>query len=147
MARFEGGVSPKTVASIPRITIRNVDDLYPAREATPSGTDFRGNNIYPVKNPTETVERLLANADDDSGDTLPTTTKDMSRLYQWEIGDEIRGSHAKKNNAMKNYVSDILGAMGSQDGYKHIFVDTLKPIGPQLEQFKSRRKKRRTIEG
>ena len=133
MANFDGGFSPETLASIPRNPIRSVSDLYPDRTATPSGTDFRGNPIFPVKD-TGTVKRL--------DDQVPTTTQDMSRLYQWELGDTIYGDHAKHDKAMKNYIADITRADGAQEGYKHIFIDTFRPIGPQLERFKVKRKRR-----
>lgn len=124
VALFDGGFSPETLASIPRVPIKSIDDLYPDRSATPSGTDFRGNTVYPAKD-TGTVPRLA---------DVPTTTKDMSALFQWEQGDDVDGDHAKNYIPMKNYRRDIENA--NPDGYKHIFIDTMLPIGPQLKKFK-----------
>lgn len=124
MALFEGGFSPETSASVPRVRIKSVDDLYPDRQATPAGTDFRGNTIYPTKE-TGVVPRLF---------DIPTTTKDMSKLFQWEEGDEIRGDHAKDYTPMIEYARDIMSA--NQDEYRHIFINTMSPIGPQLKKFK-----------
>ena len=71
---------------------------------------------------------------------IPYTSEDMSALYEWEHGQVLRGTHAQQNIGMKNYRNDIDAAWGRQSDYFNggiIYVDTEKPIGPQLLDLKS----------
>ena len=74
----------------------------------------------------------------DENDGVPKTSDDMTRLYEWEHGDLIYGTHAKENEAMQEYINDINRAWGRESDYDNnmIFVDTNKPVGEQLEELK-----------
>ena len=119
MAKFDGGFSPDTLASVPRRPIRDIDDLYPDRQATPNADGTFS------KRDTGTTERL--------DELVPKTTYDMNKLYTWEQGDIVRGTHAKKNSQMGEYIKDINNSWGSQSAYKHVFIDTFSPLEPQVE--------------
>ena len=69
-------------------------------------------------------------------DEVPKTTDDMSKLYTWKHGDTVRGTHAKDHKGMQGYIKDINKAYGKQGSYKAIYIDTFKPIGPQLKKLK-----------
>lgn len=124
MAKFEGGYSPDTLASVPRKPIRDVDDLYPDREATPNA-----DGTFPIKD-TGSTERL--------DEVVPKVTRDMSNLYTWKQGDIIRGTHAESNTQMNEYIKDINRMWGAQSAYKHVFIDTFAPLEPQVEDFKKK---------
>jgi hypothetical protein len=112
-------LSQKTKTTISRSNILEKNDLYPDRSATPNssgGFDIRDTNA--------TVNRLP--------DTVPSTTRDMNALFKWQHGDEVYGTQAKAHPGMKAYIRDINKAYGKQDSVKDFYVDTLKPIGPQL---------------
>jgi len=67
----------------------------------------------------------------------PTTTEDMERLFKWEHGDKIYGTHAKEHEGMQEYIDDVNEAWGKEDEYdsNKILIDTFKPdIGPRLKQ-------------
>lgn len=69
---------------------------------------------------------------------IPTTTKDMRALMQWEHGQKIYGTFAKESEGQNKYINDINTAWGKEDRYDQqmIFIDTFKPVGPQLERLK-----------
>jgi hypothetical protein len=67
----------------------------------------------------------------------PTTTEDMTRLFEWKHGDEVYGDFAKDNVGMNSYIDDINRAWGRQDDYdsNKIYVDTFKPeVGKRYKQ-------------
>ena len=134
MAKFQGGISPETAASVTRRPIQDINDLYPDRQATPTSGGGAEPGTYP-KRDTGSTPRL--------GEEVPKTTRDMNKLYTWRQGEIVRGTHAKSNLQMKEYIKDINAAWGAESAYKHVFIDTFKPIGPQVEIFKAkgRRKK------
>ena len=134
MAQNEGGYSPLTTASIPRISVRDVDDLYPDYQATLTSGGGAEPGVY-EKRDTGSTPRL--------GEEVPKTTSDMNKLYTWKPGDIVRGAHAKNNIQMKEYIKDMTKAAG-EGAYKHIFVDTFAPIGPQTEKFKKKGSSRKS---
>lgn len=131
MAKFDGGYSPDTLASVPRRPIRDVDDLYPDRQATPNA-----DGTFPIRDSGTTTERL--------DEVVPKTTYDMNKLYTWEQGDIVRGTHAKDNSQMGEYIKDINRSWGAQSAYKHVFIDTFAPIKPQAEKFKNKGRMRKS---
>ena len=62
------------------------------------------------------------------------TSNDMNKLFEWEYGDTLYGTHAKAHTGMKNYINDIESAYGKQRDYKDYYIDTTKEIGPQLKK-------------
>ena len=58
------------------------------------------------------------------------------QLFTWKHGDTVRGTHAKAHKGMREYTKDINKAYGKQGSYKTIYIDTFKPIGPQLKKLK-----------
>lgn len=132
MAKFDGGFSPETVASVPRRPITDANDLYPDRAATPNA-----DGTFPIKGTGTTTERL-------DGDLIPSTTRDMNSLYMWEQGDVIRGTHAKSNSQMGEYIKDINRSWGTESAYKHVFIDTFSPLDKQIGKFKKRGSKRKS---
>lgn len=129
MARTSGGFSQRTRTAVPRSPIRDVDDLYPDRAATPTSGGGNQIGVYPKKD-TGTTQRL--------SEDVPKTTRDMSKLFTWQSGEEVLGDHAKAHIGMKNYIKDIEGAIGDE-GYKHIFIDTFRPLEPQITKIKKKR--------
>lgn len=118
-------LSDKTKTAPQRTLIRDVDDLYPDRTATPSGE-----NTFPIRQVDTSTYRY--------GDEVPTTTKDMNKLFTWEHGDTLYGTEAKEHEGMKEYQRDINKAYGKQDKYKDKYIDTFvqkKLISKQLEEF------------
>lgn len=94
------------------------DDFYP------SATSLGRSSSY-----TDTIRRL--NPDD-----VPTTTADMSRMFKWEYGDEIYGTHAKANLWGKEYRKDINKWYGREGDYLDIYINTLikdKLVSERLE--------------
>jgi len=60
----------------------------------------------------------------------PNTTDDMDNLFEWKLGDpDPVGTHAKNHIGMKNYIKDM---RNPPDYSKTFYVDTNKPVGPQL---------------
>ena len=114
--------SAKTKSLIATSMVLNQDDLYPDRSATTGEIrEDTGEGLF----------RL-------DFETVPRTTTDMSRLYKWKKGTKLYGTHATKEEiGMNSYIKDILSAPNEAD-YEHnqIYIDTFKPIGPQLEQYK-----------
>ena len=118
--------STKTLTVLERSLVNEKDDLYPDRSATPAS-----DGSFPIRDTGAQVYR--------HGDEVPTTTKDMSRLFKWEYGDEIYGTEAKGHESMKDYMKDIGRAYGKQNKYKDIYVDTYdvnKPVSKQLDDLK-----------
>lgn len=67
----------------------------------------------------------------------PTTTQDMTRLFKWQYGDTLYGTHAKSSPTMAEYINDIEKAWGTEDDYESnkIYVDTFKPdVGKRYKQ-------------
>ena len=64
---------------------------------------------------------------------VPVTSDDMNKLFEWEFGDDVKGTHANAHVGMQNYRKDINKAFGKQKDYKDFYVDTFKPVGPQLK--------------
>lgn len=138
MATFEKGISPETSASIPRTKINDANDLYPDRAATPSsGGGVGGPGTYPIRNTATFVQRL-------DNDIVPKTSADMNALFTWEPGDNVDGDHANAHPGMKRYREDMTKAWGAEHAYKHVWVDTLRPIQPQLNNIKKRGRKSRS---
>ena len=76
-----------------------------------------------------------------NSDEVPSTTDDMEVLFSWTHGEILYGTHAKENEAMKNYINDINRAWGREKDYETnmIFIDTLtskKTISDQLDALK-----------
>jgi len=74
-----------------------------------------------------------------SGDfTIPNTKTDMEALAEWKHGDKLYGTFAKSLPAEKNYRNDINKAWGKESKYKKntIYINTMKPLGPQLKRYK-----------
>ena len=129
MAQNEGGYSSETTASIPRTSIRDVDDLYPDYQATLTSGGGAEPGVY-EKRDTGSTPRL--------GEEVPKTTYDMSKAYTWKPGETLRGAKAKNSVQMSEYIKDMNKAAGAENSYKHIFIDTFAPIGPQTEKFKTK---------
>lgn len=64
-----------------------------------------------------------------------STTDDMSALFKWQHGEKLYGTHADAHAGVSEYMRDINAAYGNEDDYNSnvIYVDTLRPIGPQLK--------------
>lgn len=117
--------SAKTLTVLERSLIKEKDDLYPDRVATPTSS-----GVFPIRDTSATVWR--------HGDEVPTTTKDMNKLFTWEYGDETYGAHAKGHEGMKEYKKDIEKAYGKQNKYKDLYIDIydpVKPISKQLDEW------------
>ena len=110
-------LSEKTKTVVERVTIADKDDLYPDRSATDNTIKDTGTN-----------ERI-------PDDIVPNTTYDMHKLYTWEHGDKIYGSHAKGSKAMEKYRRDINSKYGKEDDYKKntVYIDTFKRVSDQLK--------------
>lgn len=117
-------LSEKTKTVLARNLVRDKDDLYPDRAATP---DSNGN--FPIKDTGSTLRH---------GDEVPTTTKDMNALYKWEKGEKVYGAHAKTYKPMERYRRDINKAYGKQGKYKDLYIDVFGPklVSEQLKKFK-----------
>ena len=116
----------KMLTVLERTLVNEKDDLYPDRSATPAS-----DGSFPIRDTGAQVYR--------HGDEVPTITKDMNKLFTWEVGDEIYGTHAKKHEAMKEYMKDMEKAYGKQNKYKDIYIDTetqTKLISKQLDEWK-----------
>jgi len=72
-----------------------------------------------------------------SGFNNPNTTDDMIALDTWQFGTKLYGSFAQSLEGYKRYRDDINKAYGNEKDYDSnvIYVDTFKPIGPQLKKF------------
>jgi hypothetical protein len=119
-------VSEETKTAISRSLVRDIDDLYPDREATK-----QADGTYD-KRDTGSTYRI-------NKDEVPTTTQDMSALFQWEHGDKVYGTNAKMSVGMKNYIKDINTAWGQENSYLDIYIDTLREkvlVSEQLQEFK-----------
>ena len=69
-------------------------------------------------------------------DIVPTTSDDMSNLYQWKPGDaEPAGKFAKDSPGMKAYRNDMDNAPDPAD-YKPLYIDTTKPLEDQLNRWR-----------
>jgi len=108
--------STKTRTIIQRIAVSYDDDLYPDRTATDATIKGSG-----------TASRLP--------ETVPTTTRDMSKMFKWEHGTKLYGTYAKMHIGGKSYRRDINRDFGKQDDYKDIYLDTFKPISEGYEEW------------
>jgi hypothetical protein len=125
-----GNLSAKTQSYVATNIISETDDLYPDRQATVVAS-VRGTTQpfeFDKVDTDATVMRL--------GDEVPRVSYDMNKLFEWKHGDKVRGTHAKAHVGMKGYRKDINKAYGKESSYKHIYIDTFKPIGPQLKRLK-----------
>jgi len=67
---------------------------------------------------------------------VPRISDDMSKLYKWKKGAKLYGTHATKEEfGMNQYIKDINNAP-DESAYKAIYIDSFKPIVPQMEKFK-----------
>lgn len=68
----------------------------------------------------------------------PNTTDDIEALNMWQFGTKLYGSFALSLEGDKRYRNDINKAYGNENDYYSnvLYVDTFKPIGPQLKKFK-----------
>lgn len=118
-------LSEKTKTILGRTLKRDVDQIYPDRQATPLA-----DGTFPVRD-TGSTYRI--------DDEVPSTTKDMNKLYEWEYGEDLYGTQAKENSAVKEYRKDINTAYGKEDKYKDIYVDTYTGrilVSKQLKDLK-----------
>lgn len=121
--------SVKSRTTISRRAVRDVDDLYPDYTATPVATSATPQaREFSIKD-TGSTQRL-------DGNEVPSTTRDMNRLFTWKHGDKIFGTHAKSNKAMNAYRNDINKGWGRDKFYKDIYIDTLhrRKVSDQLEE-------------
>jgi len=109
-------LSDRTKTTVASSLKQDKDELYPDRSAT-DGT---------IKD-TGTSMRL--------SDEVPRTTVDMSNIMKWEKGDEVRGTFAREETAMKNYRDDIEGAP-DETSYKPLFINTNKLVSEELAKWK-----------
>jgi hypothetical protein len=115
-------LSERTKTNVTRTVISETSDLYPDRQATPNAAGG-----FDKRDTTATHARL----------DIATTTKDMSRLFKSEYGDEIYGSHAKAEIGMNEFIEDIEFDYGREDNYEPFYVNTLSEkltVGEQLEE-------------
>lgn len=122
-------LSSKTLTAATRILVKEKDDTYPDRQATPTSA-----GVFPLASPNATHLRLPP-------DEIPSTTDDMSAAFKWQHGEEIYGTHAKDNKALEEYRRDINRGYNNED-MEDAYVDTFKPIGPQLYNLKGRSRRR-----
>lgn len=123
-------LSPKTKTTVATNIVIQKDDLYPDYQATVNAS-LRGTTKpyqFELVDNGATVMRV--------SDDVPKVSYDMNKLFTWKHGDIVRGTHAKAHKGMKNYIKDINKAYGKEKSYKHIYVDTFKPIGKQLKKLK-----------
>ena len=68
----------------------------------------------------------------------PNTTVDMYYVEKWKKGDDDpKGSHAKAHDGLRRYREDIKTAPSDKDyDGNTIYINTNKPIGPQLQELK-----------
>ena len=116
-------LSAKTVTAVATNIVADVDDLYPTATLFP---DLSAASVLELQN--ATLMRL--------SDDVPKVSYDMNKLFTWKHGDTVRGTHAKAHKGMQGYIKDINKAYGKQKSYKAIYIDTFKPIGPQLKKLK-----------
>uniref|UniRef100_A0A6M3KFJ3 Uncharacterized protein n=1 Tax=viral metagenome TaxID=1070528 RepID=A0A6M3KFJ3_9ZZZZ len=115
-------LSEKTKTTLTRTLEKDKDGLYPDRVATPTSA-----GVFPIRDTTATTWR--------HGDEIPTTTKDMNALFQWEHGDKVYGAQAKEHEGMKEYIKDINLAYGKESSYKSMYFDTFNLISEEKEKF------------
>lgn len=113
----------KTLTQITQTVIYSKDDLYPDLQATPND-----DGTYSIRDNGATVARL--------SDEVPSTAKDISAAFQWQPGDKLYGTFAKKVPALKEYRADMIRAKDKE--VEDFFVDTLskKPLKDQLKNMK-----------
>jgi len=118
-------VSQKTLEVLERSYVRDADGIYPDRTATPAS-----DGSFPIRDTGYTYRH---------GDSVPTTTKDMNKLFEWEHGDKVYGTQADEHIGMKNYRDDINKAYGKESDYEDIYIDIYTGrvlVSKQLEDLK-----------
>ena len=109
-------LSNKTTTAITSSEVKDIDALYPDRSATTNAISSTG-----------TTKRLA--------DETPSTTKDMSAAFEWKKGSsDVKGTHAKANQALAEYRRDIENAPNEKD-YKPIYYNTFKSINAEREKW------------
>lgn len=100
-----------------------------SQELYPHATVFSTHNATLADTIPATVLRLT--------DEAPRTSEDMSNMYKWEHGKKVRGTHAKEDEALERYRTDINKAYGKEGDYKDIYIDTFLPnIAQRLKELK-----------
>jgi hypothetical protein len=112
----------KTLTVVASIWVQQDQELYPM------ATVFSDHNATLADLIPATVLRL--------SDEVPRTSEDMSKMFKWEHGQKVKGTHAKEDEAFKRYRNDINKAYGNEDDYKTFFVDTFRPVTEQLKEMK-----------
>jgi len=117
-------LSSRSKSTIASALVLNQNETYPDRTLLTASE-----NVVKVDTTSGTL-RLDKN-------TVPRTSDDMSKLYKWKKGaGKLYGTHATREEiGMNQYIKDINNAPNESD-YKAIYVDTFKPVGPQLEAYK-----------
>ena len=111
-------LSNETKTVLARTRIKEMDGLYPDRNASDNE----------ITDSTATTWVLP--------DSVPRTTADMSLVFKWGKGSaDIRGTHAKANQAMAGYRRDIDSAPDPND-YKPIYYDTFKTLSSEREKWR-----------
>jgi len=111
-------LSNETKTTLSRTLVKEMDELYPDRNASDNE----------ITESTATTWVLP--------DTVPKTTDDMSLVFKWTKGSaDIKGTHAKANQAMAGYRRDIESAPDQND-YKPIYYDTFKTISSEIKKWK-----------
>lgn len=108
-------LSNETKKTRTRKLVRPENDYYPDRSAT--DLSITGESTY----------RLPF-------DYFPRTTADVSAAFTWQYGDDpVDGSFAKNMQYYKEYKKDIEKAASEKNQYKDLYINTFKPVGPQLK--------------
>ena len=117
-------LSERTKSTIASANVLNQNETYPDRT-------FLTASENAVK--TDTSDGTLRI---DKG-VVPRTSDDMSKLYKWKKGaKKLYGTHATREEfGMNQYIKDINNAPDPSD-YKAIYIDSFKPIVPQMAKFK-----------
>ena len=84
------------------------------------------------------MTKILSNKTKSGDFTVPNTKDDMSEMEKWQHGQKLYGTFAKSLPAQKAYRNDIDKAWGKESKYKKntIYINTMKPLGPQLKRYK-----------
>ena len=68
---------------------------------------------------------------------ISRTTKDMEAMWKWKKGETVDGTFAESAPGWKRYREDIDNAPNQRDYDKKTnYINTIKPIGKQLEDVK-----------
>lgn len=110
-------LSNKTKIAITSVAVKDTEFYYPDVSATTGET----------RDTDATTSRLQ---------DVPRTTEDMSNAEKWQHGQKVYGTHAKNDQFWKDYRKDITKARKAE--YKNYYVDTLRPVKPQLQDKRTR---------